>query len=72
MPIADGHILAGLADGVVLVIRARHTRRELLQRAVETLGASNVLGVVLNDVEYGDTRYAYVYRYYQTHYLGRR
>jgi succinoglycan biosynthesis transport protein ExoP len=72
MPIADGHILAGLADGVVLVVRARHTRRELLQRAVETLGASNVLGVVLNDVEYGDTRYAYVYRYYQTHYLGRR
>ena len=73
MPIADGHILANLADGVVIVVRARHTRRELLQRAVETLGDStNVLGVVLNDVEYGDTRYAYVYRYYQTHYLGRR
>jgi len=72
MPIADGHILANLADGVVIVVRARRTRRELLQRAVETLGARNVLGVVLNDVEYGDTRYAYVYRYYQTHYLGRR
>ena len=72
VPIADSHFLAGLADGVMLVIRARQTRRELLQRAVESLGATNILGVVLNDVEYGDTRYAYAYRYYQRHYMGRR
>ncbi len=72
VPIADSHFLAGLADGVILVIRARQTRRELLQRAVESLGATNILGVVLNDVEYGDTRYAYAYRYYQRHYMGRR
>jgi len=72
VPIADSHFLAGLADGVILVIRARQTRRELLQRAVESLGATNIVGVVLNDVEYGDTRYAYAYRYYQRHYVGRR
>jgi capsular exopolysaccharide synthesis family protein len=72
VPIADSHFLAGLADGVMLVIRARQTRRELLQRAVESLGATNILGVVLNDVEYGDTRYAYAYRYYQRHYVSRR
>jgi len=72
VPIADSHFLAGLADGVMLVIRARQTSRELLQRAVESLGATNILGVVLNDVEYGDTRYAYAYRYYQRHYMGRR
>jgi polysaccharide chain length determinant protein (PEP-CTERM system associated) len=71
VPIADSHVLAGLADGVVLVVRARQTRRELFRRAIESLGAANVLGVVLNDVEYGDTRYAYAYRHYQRHYLGR-
>ena len=69
VPIADSHFLAGLADGVILVIRARQTRRELLQRAVESLGPTDLLGVVLNDVEYGDTRYAYAYRYYQRHYM---
>jgi len=71
VPIADSHVLAGLADGVVIVVRARQTRRELFRRAIESLGAANVVGVVLNDVEYGDTRYAYAYRHYQQHYLGR-
>jgi succinoglycan biosynthesis transport protein ExoP len=71
VPVADSHILCGLADGVVVVVRARRTRRELFRRAIESLGAANLIGVVLNDVEYGDTRYAYAYRYYQQHYLGR-
>jgi len=70
MPIADSHILANLADGVLMVVRARWTRRELFQRAVENLNAGNVIGVLLNDVEFRDTRYAYVYKYYQKHYLG--
>jgi len=71
VPIADSHILAGLADGVVIVVRARSTPRELFRRAIESLGSSNVLGVVLNDVEYGDTRYGYAYEYYQRHSVGR-
>jgi polysaccharide chain length determinant protein (PEP-CTERM system associated) len=71
VPIADSHILAGLCDGVVLVVRARTTRPELLLRAIENLGATNVIGVVLNDVELAATPYAYAYRYYQKHYLGR-
>jgi capsular exopolysaccharide synthesis family protein len=71
VPIADSHVLAGIADGVVIVVRARQTRRELFRRAIESLGSANILGVVLNDVEYGDTRYAYAYRHYQRHYLER-
>ena len=71
VPIADSHILAGLCDGVVLVVRARQTRPELLLRAIESLGASRVIGVVLNDVELAATPYAYAYRHYQKHYLGR-
>jgi len=71
MPIADSHILAGLADGVVIVVRAGRTPRELFRCAIESLGASNVLGAVLNDVEYNDTRYGYAYEYYQRHNVGR-
>jgi polysaccharide chain length determinant protein (PEP-CTERM system associated) len=70
VPIADSHILAGLADGVLLVVRARRTRPELFQHAVESLGATNLVGVVLNDVEYSASPYAGAYRYYQRHYLG--
>jgi len=72
VPTADSHILAGLADGVLVVARARQTKRELFQRALESLESANLLGVVLNDVDYGDTRYAYAYHYYQRQYLDRR
>jgi polysaccharide biosynthesis transport protein len=71
VPIADSHILAGLADGVLMVVRARRTRAELFEHAVESLGATNLAGVVLNDVEYAASPYAGAYRYYQRHYLGR-
>src|SRR5262249_568784 len=70
MPIADSHILANVADGVVMVVRARCTRRGLFRRARRNPGAGDVVGVLLNDGEFGDTRYAYVYKYYQRHYLG--
>jgi polysaccharide chain length determinant protein (PEP-CTERM system associated) len=69
LPLADSHILAGLADGVVLVVRARQTRRELFQRALESFEASNVLGVVLNDMDYRHTHYTYAYEYYKKHYI---
>lgn len=69
LPIADSHILAGLADGVIIVVRARRTRRELFQRAVEGFFVSNLVGVVLNDVDYLRSRYAYAYQYYEKHYL---
>ncbi|MDP9055204.1 MAG: AAA family ATPase [Acidobacteriota bacterium] len=71
VPISDSHTLSGLADGVVMVVRARRTRPELLQRALASLEAQNLVGVVLNDVELNSTPYAYAYRYYQQHYLKR-
>ncbi len=71
VPIVDSHILAGLCDGIVLVVRARRTRPELLLRAIDGIGAANVIGVVLNDVELAGTPYANAYRYYQRHYVGR-
>jgi polysaccharide biosynthesis transport protein len=71
VPIADSQILAGLCDGVLLVVRARQTSPELLLRAITSLGASSVVGIVLNDVELAATPYAYAYRYYQKNCVGR-
>ncbi len=72
VPIADSHALSELADGVVMVLRARRTRPDLFQRALSSLEAKNLVGVVLNDVQYAATPYAYAYRYYQQHYMGRK
>jgi Mrp family chromosome partitioning ATPase len=65
LPIADSHILAGLSDKVLFVVRARRTPRELFQHAVEGFESDNVLGAVLNDVDYQRSRYAYAYEYYK-------
>jgi capsular exopolysaccharide synthesis family protein len=62
VPIPDSHILAGLADGVLLVVRARHTRQELLLRAADSLSGAN-LTMVLNDVDHAATPYAHAYQY---------
>jgi Mrp family chromosome partitioning ATPase len=47
-------LLASPAAGVVLVVRANRTRREVVQRAVEALNRARcrLLGVVLNDRRY--------------------
>ena len=65
LPIADSQILAGLADRVLFVVRARQTPRELFQHAVESFEAGSLLGAVLNDVDYQRSRYAYAYEYYK-------
>jgi succinoglycan biosynthesis transport protein ExoP len=65
LPIADSHILGGLTDRVLFVVRARQTPRELFQHAVEDFEPANLLGAVLNDVDYQRSRYAYAYEYYK-------
>jgi capsular exopolysaccharide synthesis family protein len=65
LPIADTHILAGLVDKVLFIVRARQTPRELFQHALEGFDSDNLLGAVLNDVDYQRSRYAYAYEYYK-------
>jgi succinoglycan biosynthesis transport protein ExoP len=68
VPIADGHVLANLADHVLLIARARRTPRELFKLAAESLDCSNVIGIALNDVDLKRSRYSSAYNYYQEHY----
>jgi polysaccharide chain length determinant protein (PEP-CTERM system associated) len=65
LPVADSHLLAGLADKVLFVVRARKTPRELFQHAVESFDSANLMGAVLNDVDYQRSQYAYAYEYYK-------
>jgi polysaccharide biosynthesis transport protein len=65
LPIADSHILAGLSDKVLFVVRARQTPRELFQHAIDSLESVSLLGAVVNDVDYKRSRYAYAYEYYK-------
>jgi len=71
VPMADGHVLADLADHVLLIARARRTPRELFKLAVESLDCSNVIGVALNDVDIKNSRYSSAYHYYQENYQAR-
>jgi receptor protein-tyrosine kinase len=48
----DAPLLGSMVDGVVLVIRAGSTAHALVARAIDSLGRSRILGVVLNDARF--------------------
>ncbi|HZT41751.1 MAG TPA: CpsD/CapB family tyrosine-protein kinase [Chthonomonadaceae bacterium] len=51
LPVADTRVLARSLDGVVMVVRAGVTPREVAARAIDMIGSDRVLGVVLNGAE---------------------
>lgn len=60
-PVHDASILADLADGVLLVVRAGSTDTEIAERCVGEFRENNLLGVVLNRVEKSDSYGSYYY-----------
>ena len=71
--VTDAVVLGKAVDGVVLVIRAGQTVREVAKNSVHQLHAvgANVLGAVLNAVDIGKDKYYYYYYYqYQYYYYG--
>jgi Mrp family chromosome partitioning ATPase len=51
LPLADTSVWSRLADGILLVAREGTTRKRELQRGLEMLDHSKVLGLVLNSSE---------------------
>jgi capsular exopolysaccharide synthesis family protein len=51
LPLADMHMLARMADTLVLVVRAGLTPRGVVEKAVRTIGASSKACVILNGLE---------------------
>lgn len=58
-PLADTTYWMKVTDGVLLVVREGVSERKLLQRAVETLDRSTLLGVVVNSCSSGEHKYYY-------------
>ena len=50
-PVADVHVVAGMTDGVLMVVRAGMTAKPAIERALAGLDSAKVLGLVLNDAE---------------------
>jgi capsular exopolysaccharide synthesis family protein len=72
MPVNDAVVLSPLVDGVVLVVRAHGTPRQIIQRAENRLAQARaaLLGVVLNKLDARSDNYATYYggRYYSSYY----
>jgi capsular exopolysaccharide synthesis family protein len=51
VPVSDATVLAGMCDGVLLIVRSGSTLTELAQKACQELKGARVLGVVLNTAE---------------------
>ena len=64
LPVADMNILAGMADILVLVVRAGSTPRHAVQQSLNKLKPVGQVGVVLTGLMLGDMPY-YSRHYYQ-------
>jgi capsular exopolysaccharide synthesis family protein len=51
LPLADFELINSACDGVLLVVRAHHVRRDMLQKTVKLLDPQKFLCVVLNATE---------------------
>ena len=51
LPLADMHMLAGMADTLVLVVRAGITPRGVVEKAIRTIGAGSNACIILNGLE---------------------
>lgn len=63
LPVHDASMLADLCDGVLFVVRAGQTDYEMAEKASSEFRDKNLLGVVLNCVEKGDSYGTYYYGY---------
>jgi protein-tyrosine kinase len=57
----DPIVIARLVDGVLLVIRAGKTPRDYLDKALQSLNSSKIMGIVLNGADLGISSKYYYY-----------
>jgi len=63
LDLADVELISAACDGVLMVVRAQHAKREVLEKCARQIDANKLLGVVYNGVERG-TGGKYPYGYY--------
>jgi capsular exopolysaccharide synthesis family protein len=57
--LADVELMTVACDGVLMVVRAQQTKRDVLQKTTSQLDPKKLLGVVYNAAESSSTRYQY-------------
>ncbi|NIO21792.1 MAG: polysaccharide biosynthesis tyrosine autokinase [Candidatus Aenigmarchaeota archaeon] len=62
---AEPALLSSMVDGIILVIMAGKTPRDLLKRVTKEIPREKVIGIVFNNVHSKEKRYS---RYYSTYY----
>ena len=72
MHVSDARILAAQVEAVILVAHGTVTPREAVKHAKQNLLQvnANLIGVVLNNVDFSAAGYDYYYRYYQGYSYG--
>jgi succinoglycan biosynthesis transport protein ExoP len=75
LAVTDAVVLASHVDAVLLVVKPGVTRMEAAKQSVEQLRrvGANLIGIVLNDVEFKRSSYyyrGYYYAYYNTYHSG--
>lgn len=73
IPVSDALIIGAEVNGVIFVVRAGRTRRDVAKRACNLMtdAGVNILGIVVNDVE-GVLPFYYSYDYYGYNYSGEK
>ena len=66
MAVTEPIVLSEMVDGVIVVVLAGKTSRELVQRAVKGINKEKILGIVLNQIkpEASSHSYKHYYHYY--------
>ncbi len=63
---SEPNVLSHLVDGVIMVIMADKTRRDMVKREIRNLDAQRLLGVVLNCADFESNNYYHKYYKYGT------
>lgn len=63
--LAEAKVLSNFVDGIVFVVRAEKTPRELIRKAIDGLGKEKILGIVFNGYNHEQKSYG---KYYQKYY----
>jgi len=56
-PVADVKILTKFVDGLIMLVRADSTPRDMVTKALQSLPGANVLGIVLNGIQKSMNQY---------------
>jgi non-specific protein-tyrosine kinase len=62
---ADTMALAPFVDGIVVIVKANTTSRDMVKKAIDLLPKEKILGVVLNAHDVDVRTYYYYHKYYQ-------